>query len=416
MIQSMYNGASGVRAHQTQMDVIGNNIANINTAGFKSSLAEFKEALSRTLRNGTGGTEQSGGSNPMQVGLGVQVGGITSDQSQGSLQFTGHTLDIAIEGNGFLALNDGEGQYYTRAGALNLDSTGNLVSNSTGHRVMGWNTNPTSGMLDSTGALSPIQLPSGQTSLARQTGKVAFAGNLDATVDSGSNVTASYQIYDSLGAPHQITVTFTKSATPGEWTWIATTPDGTSDTADNPGTITFGTDGRVQSGADGKTTLTLTPNPNGANPTLNLDIDFSTVTALAGPGASTVNPTSQDGLPPGTLMGFVIESNGVISGTFSNGMTQSLARIAMANFANPNGLLNMGGNVFAASPNSGLPQIGSPDAGGRGRLTPGSLEMSNVDLTKEFTNMIVAQRGFQANSRVITVSDEMLQELISLKR
>jgi flagellar hook protein FlgE len=411
----MYSGAAGLRAHQTQMDVIGNNIANINTAGFKASRAEFQEALSQTLQNGTGSAGGVGGTDPVQIGMGVSVGKISTDPTQGSLQYTGRSLDVGIEGKGFLALSDGNVQHYTRDGALSVDGDGNLVSAGSGLKVMGWNVDPATGAADTTGTLVPIKLPSSQATVARQTGKVSFAGNLDSSLAEGQSVQTTYNIYDSLGKSHPLTVTFTRTANPGEWAWSAALPEAGAGGTPTTGTLAFGTDGKITAGGDATASITL-PNPNGANPTLSVKMDLGTLTSLAGSGTSTVTPTAQDGLPPGTLTGYGIGQDGTINGTFSNGITQAVARIALADFSNPGGLLNSGGNLLSTSPNSGLPQFGAPDTGGRGRLSPGSIEMSNVDLSKEFTSMIVAQRGFQANSKIITTSDEMLQDLIGLKR
>jgi len=418
MLQSMFSGASGLRAHQTQMDVIGNNIANINTVGYKASRAEFKQALSRTLRGGSApGGVGAGSTDPVQVGLGVAVGTIGTDQTQGSLQFTGRPLDLAIEGGGFLTLSDGLGQYYTRDGSLTVDANGTLVTaGNIGFHVMGWSADPRTGQIDATGALSDIRLPLGQWALARQTSEVTYAGNLDATVAAGGTVTTTYDVYDSLGTAHSLTITFTRSATPGEWTWTATSPSGNfGSPSTGTGTLSFDSNGKIIAGSAIDCSLNLSA-ANGANATIPLKLDFSSVTSLSGTGQSSVSPTSQNGLPLGTLNNYSVDPSGVIIGTFSNGMTQAIAQIALSDFTNPNGLTRMGGNVFSQSPNSGLPQVGVPGAGGRGKVSSGYLEMSNVDLSSEFTNMIVAQRGFQANSRIITASDEMLQELISMKR
>jgi flagellar hook protein FlgE len=427
MIQSLFSGASGLKAQQTQMDVIGNNIANINTVGFKAGRAEFKQTLSSTLSQGVAGSDGAGGSDPVQLGMGVTVGDIGSVQTQGSLQYTGRSLDVAIEGNGFLTLDDGSGgQFFTRDGSLTVDSNGNLVSASNaGFSVTGWNADST-GKVDSTGALKPIQLPLGQMSMAKQTSQVSFDGNLDATVEAGTDVSTSSQVYDSLGQAHALNVTFTKGDNPGEWSWKATSPDGSF--SPDTGTVTFDANGKVSDGGLGAPQLTLagaggaapagaTPQAaNGANAAIALNLDFGSITALSGDGKSTVTPAAQDGLAQGVLTGYSIDPSGVITGTFSNGMSQAIAQIALSNFANPNGLTKVGGNVFSQAPNSGSPQVGTAESGGRGKLSSGFLEMSNVDLSTEFTNMIVAQRGFQANSKIITTSDEMLQELLSLKR
>lgn len=414
MLQSMFSGASGLRAHQTEMDVIGNNIANINTTGYKSERVNFSAALSNTLRGAAAPTGSVGGTDPTQVGLGVSVGSISSLETQGSPQYTGRALDVAIQGDGMLVLNTGTQSVYSRDGALTVDADGTLVSSgNTGYRVMGWNANPNTGTIDTTGALSSIQLPLGQWALARQTSSVTYSGNLDATTAAGTPIDTNYNIYDSLGNSHTMKVEFTKSSTTsGAWDWVATCADGTMGAG---GTINFDTNGKITSGGNPTETLTLA-NPNGANATLNLNLDFSSMTSLAGDGQSSVSPTNQNGLPLGTLNSYTISSNGTISGTFSNGMTQAIAQIAVANFTNTGGLSKVSGNYFEQSANSGLAQTGVAGIGGKGTISSGYLEMSNVDLSTEFTNMIVAERGFQANSKIVTVSDEMLDNLISMKR
>ena len=415
MIQSLYNGASGLRAQQTQMDVIGNNIANINTTGYKSSRVDFQEALTQTLQDGTAPGEGTGGKNPIQKGMGVQVGSVTTNFDQGSLQNTGRSLDVAINGKGFLALSDGTSQFFTRDGSLSVDSNSGLVSSANGLKVLGWNMDPATGTVDTAGALGAIKLPSGQTSLARQTGNVSYNGNLNADLAAGKSATATFDVYDSLGKSHSVKMTFTKSATAGEWNWSALPAGAADDATPMTGTLAFDANGKVASGANAEATLPL-PEINGATGSLKLKLDFSAITSLTSTSASTVAATSQDGLPPGTLTGYSIGEDGTITGNFSNGMNQALARIAIADFSNPGGLNNVNGNMFATGPNSGLPQVGTAGTNGRGKLTSGALEMSNVDLSREFTNMIVTQRGFQANSKIITTSDELLQDVLNLKR
>lgn len=421
MIQSMFSGASGLRAHQTQMDVIGNNIANVNTVGFKSSRAEFKSALSRTVRGSTApGGGGTGGTDSVQIGLGVSVGSIGTVQTQGTLQYTGKPLDVAIEGGGFLVVSDGSQKLFTRDGSLTVDSNGTLVSNGNiGYRVQGWSADPTTGQIDPTGTLNEIRLPLGQWALARQTTEVTYAGNLDAATPKDGTISTSYDIFDSLGKAHTLKITFTK--TDAGWDWATSCLDGKfTDGATPPvdtgkGSITFDANGKVNVGGIVNPVLTLN-SPGTANPAMTIKLDLSAVTGLAGNGTSSVSPTSQNGLPLGTLNSYTLDPSGIISGTFSNGMTQAIAQVALADFTNATGLSRIGGNMFVQSANSGLPQVGTANSGGRGKMTSGFLEMSNVDLSIEFTNMIIAQRGFQANSKIITVSDELLQDLISLKR
>lgn len=413
MIQAMYNGVSGLKAHKTEMDVISNNIANINTVGFKGSRVSFKQMLSQTIRGaGAPNAGGVGGTNPQQIGLGVGIGSIDVNQTQGSLTPTGKTSDIAIEGNGYLVLSDGSGKYYTRDGCLQLDGDGNLVSAGSGLKILGWAANQYTGAIDDSApisASSSIKLPMGQLTVSRQTSQINVGGilNSETPTDGKANVTLS--VFDSLGADHDVTVDFVKTANPGEWSWSATSPDGT---VAGSGTMNFDANGVCTTNTGG-ISLTLN-NPNGANNPIDVTVNFQAIAQKS--SESCVKPASQDGVGVGVLNGFTVDKDGTINGTFDNGMTQRLGRIAMAQFSNPAGLSLTGNNLVAETGNSGLPQIGKAGTGSMGNLTCGFLESSNVDLPTEFANMIVAQRGFQANSRIITTSDEILQELVQLKR
>uniref|UniRef100_A0A7V4DH37 Flagellar hook protein FlgE n=1 Tax=Candidatus Caldatribacterium californiense TaxID=1454726 RepID=A0A7V4DH37_9BACT len=405
MMRSLFSGVSGLKNHQTRMDVIGNNIANVNTVAFKASRVTFEDILSQTIEGArspqAGG---AGGVNPKQVGLGVRIGSIDTLFTQGGLQTTDNPTDFAIQGDGFFVVSDGRQVYYTRDGAFKLSADGALV-NSSGLRVQGWLADA-NGIIDTTKALQDIFIPVGAQMKPKATENITFEGNLNANAAEGATWVTSAQVYDSLGNVHTLTVTFTKTANPNEWTWEATLDGGG---AGGSGTITFGTDGLVASGGTGTATFTIP----GAN-ALNLAIDFSALTQFGG------NPSAyisfQDGYEAGSLDMVTTDSNGVITGIFTNGQSKPLAQIALATFPNPGGLLKQGGNLYQISNNSGLPSIGPANSGGRGSIAVGALEMSNVDLAQEFTNMIVTQRGFQANSRVITTSDEMLQDLINIKR
>ncbi|MGC8863526.1 MAG: flagellar hook protein FlgE [Armatimonadota bacterium] len=416
MIQAMYNGVSGLRAHKTQMDVISDNIANVNTTGYKASRVCFREMLSQTLR---GATEPQatgvGGTNPMQIGLGTSVGSIEATQLQGSLIATGKPTDVAIEGNGFLMLTDGHAKFFTRDGALQLDGSGSLVSAGTGLKLLGWSADPVTGAIDTSLPITPasvLQLPVGRLAMARQTSSVTYGGNLNAMAEPGDSQLTTVQIYDTLGVPHTLSVTFTKTANNSEWAWEATSPDAAPGTVAGSGTVQFDSSGRATI-PSGSISLVLASS-NGATNPLNATLSFGRVTQLA--GETTVSATEQDGLPMGVLNSFTIGKNGIISGVFSNGLTQFLGQISLAQFNNPSGLAKAGNNLLTATPNSGLAEIGPPMTGGLGHLSAGFLESSNVDLATEFADMIVAQRGFQANSRIITASDELLQELVQLKR
>ena len=644
MMLSLYSGVSGLEGHQTRMDVIGNNIANVNTIGFKASRVTFADTLSQTLRGSVAPQGQKGGVNALQVGLGVNIASIDVLQTQGSPMSTGNLTDLGIQGDGYFILNDGATNYYTRAGNFILEN-GHLVSASNGLAVQGWIASQ-DGTVDTNGLLKPIEIMKGQTMPARATTKATFGGNLNqnangdpnyagftvtdaaghsATVEivltatgfnkfhykatsssgdipdgegegdiildadgkivsiTGGNFTvtpsegsaitiapplvgsasggafqrvdptntlqftgldtsavfpqsviktltdangnsfdveytftdsgttfpasgtynwtatavdptkaslvsgtggtvtwngtqftagtgnvvfastanptlqvttdattltpgatltfgmsstpftvaaanytppksasASLEVFDSLGASHVITTTFTKIGE-NKWAWSSQVDGGLSLTG-NSGELTFNDNGQLLLATGGPLTFA----PVGAQP-VTIQPSFSGFTQYkansagsasnaANAGDSELNTPTQDGYAMGTLQDISIDTSGRIVGAFSNGQNQTVAQIAVANFNNPSGLTQYGNSLLMESNNSGVAQIGAAGQGGRGSMTPGSLEMSNVDLAQQFTDMIVTQRGFQANSKIITTSDEMLQDLVNLKR
>jgi flagellar hook protein FlgE len=404
MGSSMNSAVSGLRAHQLMLDVTGNNIANVNTPGFKAGRTVFSDVLSQTIAGATAPSQNVGGTDPQQVGLGVRTGAITNLFTQGGILTTNKPTDLAIQGDGFFVLSDGSASYYSRAGAFEVDSAGNLVDSVTGYRIQG--------------AGGDITISPTATSAPVGTGTAAFTGNLDPTVAAGTTYVATVSVYDSLGGTHNLTLTFTKSATAGEFTYATTESDANmSIGAGGTGTLQFSGSGAITAGGTGTITLDFT---NGASSGQVATLDFgsaanaSPVTGFA--SAATLALASQDGAASGTLQSFSIGTDGTINGTFSNGRVQSLGTIRMATFPNAAGLAKMGNNLYRETSNSGVANVGNPGTGGRGTLAPGSLEGSNVDLADEFVKLIVAQRGFQANARVITTSDEVLQEAVNLKR
>jgi flagellar hook protein FlgE len=407
MLRSMFTAVSALRNHQTYMNVIGNNIANVNTTAFKTGRITFQDMLSQTVRGSSAPTNTRGGINPAQLGLGMAMGGIDMMYAQGDLQPTGRTTDLAIQGDGFFVLSDGSQSVYTRDGAFDVDASGYLCSPVTGMRVQGWQA--VNGTVDSTRAIGDVQIPMSSL-VSRPTSAVSASGNLDASAAAGATATSTLVVYDSLGVSHNVTITYTKGATANTWSWAASTTDASVTLGASSGTLTFSGTGILTGGGAGSLALTFT---NGAA-AQTAAVDFASVTQLA--QSSAIDLSSQDGLPPGDLNGFAISSTGVITGTYSNGLTQTIGQVAVAQFANPGGLSRLGGNAFSVSASSGQAVIGEPGANGRGAISSGALEMSNVDMAQQFTNMIMAQRGFQANSRVITTSDEMLQDLIQMKR
>ncbi len=419
MLRSLSAAVSGLRNHQTKLDVIGNNIANVNTVGYKSSQVRFQDIFSQTLQGATAPQDNRGGANPMQIGLGMEVASINTLHTPGAITSTGRETDLAIEGNGYFVVTDGYQQYYTRDGTFTRDSSGILV-NANGLQLLGWvveGGTDGGGEVKLSGTLEKIHIPLGEEMIARATSNISFSGNLDAAAETEECVYDTY-VFDSLGNRHGLTFTFEKKGD-NEWSYtISSTDSNDGSFPDNPaptgttGTITFSDGGQYKE--VGTTTVELSFGSGAGAADLEITPDFSALTQLAYP--SSVSLRGQDGFPPGDLAIFNIESTGVITGTYSNGMVRPLGQLALASFTNPEGLLKKGGNLYEISSNSGEPHLGSPGTEGRGLIRSRSLEMSNVDLSLEFTEMITTSRAFQANTRVITTSDEVLLELINIKR
>lgn len=568
MLRAMNSAISGLKNHQTMMDVISNNIANVNTTGFKSSRVTFQTLLAQTIRGSIPGAIGSGGQDSIQIGLGMAISGVDKLNTQGVLSNTSKLTDMAISGDGYFIMTDGYRKFYSRDGAFDLDSTGALISPATGLRVNGWvaETNA-SGQKVINSAMppsAPLTIPLGAGVNAKSSSMVSFSGNLNgsstdlvssgvvesstvasaisfattatdaltftyggktynATIstaltkdastiadlatamatainaalvaggetdvvqvtasDSASvsaegglvfkaakslsfgsspssnlelgaalkgrastgleSMTTSIVAYDTLGMAHELTVKFQKQVpTAGgagpvfsnTWKWtVANLDAGTTLKADTAagqafGFVTFDSSGKFQSATTstvaGATAPVTATDLTGSRVTLNfangqsqgqqLLLDFTRMSQLQ--DGNTVSAVENDGHPTGTLTSFTVGSNGLITGSYSNGVQEALGQIALATFANPSGLSLVSQNLMSESANSGIPQVGVPGAGARGQINGGQLELSNVDLAVQFTDMIRAERGFQANSRIITTSDEMLQDLVNLKR
>lgn len=513
MMRSMYSAVSSLRAHQTKMDVIGNNIANVNTVGFKGSRVTFKETFNQTVKGAGGAQDGRGGTNPMQIGLGADVGSIDILHARGAAERTDNTTDLMINGEGFFMVSDDVNylnRYYTRAGNFSLDDGGNLVTQD-GYKVLGY-------MADTTGRLKTnieglkvdksITYPPQATreSIPPIPGEdiVTFGGNINSTTaelskieikkDDGTIIPSSdykaiakqsdgdkpgiykfdselskaagkpvysqkneelskalgrettIEVYDDYGNVHQMKLLFTKKSVDsttdpknpiskwqvdaiymnkdgamladGESTGWQTdgTPNTTSTNGFKAGSfqLTFDKNGKIVAGTDTKMNIAIgTDLTNGAS-ALDFPIDLSKLTQFA--DVSNASADKIKGYKQGSLSEFAIAPNGEVIGMFSNGQRRVLARVALANFKNPAGLQKTQSNMFSETRNSGNAVVGLPSSNGYAEINPGSLEMSNVDLGREFTNMITTQRGFQANSRVITTTDQMLEELVNLKR
>lgn len=415
MLRSMYSGVSGLKVHQTKLDVIGNNISNVNTVAYKSSNITFQEILSQTLSTAQPPkTTGTGGTNPSQVGLGTSIGSITTNHANGNIQTTDSNTDLAIDGDGFFVVSDGLNTSYTRAGNFTIDSAGNLVTVN-GEKVMGWNQN-SAGTIDTSTPLQSIDLSS-LSMKANPTQEIVFQGNLDSKMESGDSYEYNMTVYDSFGESHTITVTFEKTNAANNRTFsytITSTDPKITSINGGTGTIVFDENGRIDS--TNTNDITLRFNSGAADIVIDSDSFKFNSDKFTMYDNSTAFTSTQDGYSAGSLIGLGIDGEGKIIGNFTNGRDYHVATIAVATFINPQGLEKVGGNLFSTSWNSGEPQIGLAGSDNRGSIASNSLEMANVDLSREFTEMIVAQRGFQANSKIITTSDEVLQELVNLKR
>lgn len=549
MMRSLFSGVSGLKGHQTRMDVIGNNIANVNATGFKSSRVTFADTLSQTQTAASAPGDTLGGTNPKQIGLGTGVASIDLLFTDGSAQQTGKNTDVALSGNGLFVVKSGNDTYYTRDGAFEFDADGNYVLPGSGHYVQGWMAKD--GVLTTNGGVENIVVKAGKSMAAKASETITYENNLNSaaltiksisggtpnpitgasaqnpitltiggtnytvtgisgnidptaawtanaaalgvnsiTITDGTNpvtctlststtsaipagtavssitggtgaagspyiasttnpvtltmsdgttvtqtsgtyttgyslpITTTVNVYDTLGNVHTLNLFFTKtkvdSTSGNEWTLsldsditktttTITETDGSTTTLTlNPVTINFTTSGKYNSGT-GSTTLTLT---NGAMGTQSVAIDLSTLTQYA--GNNTVKG-SANGNAAGTLKSVSIDQSGIITGVYTNGVRQSEAQIAIAQFSNASGLTKTGSSLYQESNNSGTPNVKTAaDLGVT--ITPSALEMSNVDIANEFSDMIITQRGFQSNSKVITVGDEMLETLINMKR
>jgi flagellar hook protein FlgE len=421
-VGSFSAGLSGLNANGTYLSVIGNNLANINTIGFKASVVSFQDLVSQTV----GGDSL----NPLQVGLGVTTGSITPVFSQGAIENTREATNVAIQGGGFLVVADADGsQAYTRAGNFSFDKDGKLVTPD-GHFVQGWDDiDPVTGEVLATGQPGDLSVPPGILRAPLATSTFTTETNLNANATAGSTFTASVQIYDALGSPHVATITYTKQAAAGAWNYAVTVPgeDVAGGTAGTPysvgtGSLQFSSSGLlsgVNGGAPADISLSLPGWINGAtSSTLSWNIVEADGSATLSGYAITSATSSirQNGSAPGTMDNITISPDGTITATFGAGQAINIGQLALATFNNPKGLVKLGSNLYGVSAAAGIPNIGEAGTGGRGTLIGSALEQSNVDMAQEFTQMILAQRGYQANSKTITVSDELLVDTLNLKR
>ena len=466
MMRSLFSGVSGLQNHQTRMDVIGNNIANVNTYGFKKNRVNFQDIFYQQLQGAARPTETLGGVNPKEVGLGMSVASIDTIHIQGTFQTTGVGTDLAIQGTGFFVLDDRGSELYTRAGTFALDRDGVLVNPGNGMKVQGWMAQDFDGIqfLDTSRSIEELIIPVGAKDSARATTLVNFACNLDKRtpeIPEGASAlqaregawTTSIDIYDSFGDVHVLQVEFTRvpginnswnasvvvdpqNGTPtnataglGDAPPEAGGPSVFSVNFNNQGTLLSALDGAGnESGNEGNVIMNVaydvqsaTPGDDGAMVRQVFQLNLGTVGGLTNSitqyaERSSTKVFEQDGHNMGYLENFKIDGSGIITGIFSNGTTRTLGQVAMASFPNQGGLEKAGDNTFRRTNNSGNANISTSGIAGKGKIIAGALEMSNVDMADQFTDMIITQRGFQANSRTIQTADQLLQELLTLKR
>ncbi len=409
MGSALWAGISGLNASAKEMDVIANNVANVNTIGYKAGKTFFSDVLSQSISGGSSGS--------MQVGRGVMVSEVGTLFGPGSFESTGNATDVAIDGDGFFIVNDQDGaSYYTRAGAFHLDSNGNLVDTN-GYKLQGYNF-----FGASTGMITDISLRNVQ-SAPETTTTFSIGVNLDAQTALTDTYTTTQTVYDSIGDKHSLGVTYTKVATaaPGvSATWdIDVNLDGVAATAQTYGVLNFDVNGDLVAPANNTITFAALPSGAtiGAGNTLTWDLtstDALTITGYA--STSVIKSLTNDGYASGLLKSLSVRDDGTIGGFFTNGQTSDLAQIVLADFDNTWGLRKMGSNLFGETVTSGPAIRNVPGASGMGNVSANSLEMSNTDIATEFINMITAQKSYSANARVITTEDAMLTELINIKR
>jgi flagellar hook protein FlgE len=410
---SFSTALSGLNADTTAIDVIGNNLANLNTPGFKESTVDFQDLVAESIGAGLGST---------QVGFGVAIPITLRQFTQGAIQSTGSPLDAAIQGDGFFVVNSANGTEYTRGGSFEIDTAGDLTTAS-GQFVQGWTM--TNGVLNPNGPTSNITVPTGALAPPLATDTLSADLNLDATATAGpppASFSTSVQVYDSLGTAHTVTLAFTKTATVNQWTYTGSIPAGDTTSPSTPvtGTLTFDSNGNLLTPAatepqpvisapgltDGANDLNITWNLwNGATPRITQFAQTSATSAQA-----------QDGSAAASLVSVGLANGGIVLAQYSDGTQVAVGQMAMAEIRNPESLIAVGDSNFLPSALTALPAIGLPGTGGRGTVLGGSVEASTVDIATEFTNLIIYQRAYEANAHVVTTVDQLSQDTIALKQ
>ena len=401
---------TGLQADTVALNTIGNNLSNLNTTAFKEQSTSFEDLFYQQIG-------ESGSNDPLQVGVGTKVSGTATSFVQGSMDTTSNSTDMALQGNGFFVVQQGGVQSLTRAGNFQLDSSGNLTTVD-GEQVMGYPA--IGGVVNANAGLVPLTVPVGQNEAAQATQNFSVTANLNASATTGTQFTSPVTMYDSLGQSHSATVTYTKTGA-NTWSYAVTLPaaDATGTPVNNTGTLTFDPSGTLVSPAANVSGITFPGLTDGASDmTFNWNLyNSSGVPTIAqSTAASSVTTSSQDGFASGVYQSFTVDASGVISASFSNGNTKDIGQVAVATVTNQQGLVMTGNNNYATTAASGAATIGVAGAGGRGTIEDSALEQSNVDISTEFANLIVAQRAFQANSKTMTTFDSVAQDTIAMIR
>ena len=465
MMRSLFSGVAGLKTHQTRMDVIGNNIANVNTVAFKSSSVLFRDVLYQKTSSATGGQEGTGGTNATQIGLGTKMASIQSSMTTGAAQSTNNPYDLMLNDASFFIVSRGGENFFTKVGAFQTDAVGCLTT-SNGYQVMGWQVDPDDPTKIRKDTVSPLypESEANKVSSPEMTSKAHMTGNVDLTdteLTSADGKTITVSVYDNLGYDYTVKFKMTQDPSQADKSLynlelvsvkdsnnvtITGADDPSTDVVEGGYTATIGGANSIQikfdaasgtfeyagSAGNKEALLAITPQGDKADVfTSNIDgekvdgitVDFSNLTMFKSDGKSTAKMvrTGLDAKGGGRAMGkltdVAIDNSGKIYGTYTNGETKLMGQIAVANFDNPMGLEAIGDSLYTTTQNSGtFDGIGSAVDENGGKMSQGVLEMSNVDLSAEFTDMITTQRGFQANSRIITTSDSLLEELVNLKR
>ncbi len=415
---------TGLNADSTALNTIANDLSNMSTTGFKSQSTNFADLFYQQIGS-------TGSGDPIQVGAGVQVATNETDFTQGSVNQTGNATDVALNGNGFFVVGNGSGAYeYTRAGNFSLTSGGSLVTTNN-LEVMGYPA--VNGVVNTNAPLTAINIPVGQVQQPQATTTVNMTANLDATATTGTSFPGQVTIYDSLGVPHIATVTYTQTAA-NTWSYSAALP--ASDFASGvstpiTGTMNFDSSGNLASITTGGVTtpvgtaagdtstipLSFTGLADGA---ADLNMNWNLLSSSGSPtisqvdASSAVSATTQDGYAPGQYQSFSIGSDGTVTVSYSNGQKQNVGQLALANVTNLQGLKMLGDGDYQTTLASGTASIGTSGSAGLGTLQDGALEQSNVNISAEFSNLIVAQRAFEANSKAVTTFDTVTQETINM--